>query len=117
MKPAGLDRRTALSVRRDVLAGNRVGDAELRGAAEFYVDRIARSYDVLLRLHTLHIALGVMFTALFVGSLLSHAPWWRAVVLGSNAAVWTWQAIFGPSFWRERRQRLDANRRGIDTPA
>jgi len=94
-----------------------VDDAELRGAAEFYVDRFARSYDAQLRLHTLHIVLAVMFTALFVGSLLSNAPWWRAVVMGSNAAVWTWQAIFGPSLWRERRQRLNANRRGIDRPA
>ncbi len=117
MAPAGLDRRTALRVRRDVLKGRRVDNPEWRSAAEYYVGRIGRANDLQSRLHPLHIVLAAAFAAVATLSLLaghlSENPWF-AIVMASNAVMWSVQAILGPAFWNERRRRLEVNRPGVD---
>ena len=113
-----MDWTTARRVRRAVVRGQRVEEPELRPAAEFYVKRLERAYDKLLWLHALHIVVAVMFCAAFAVSIRMGSwagePWW-AVVMGLNAVVLTVRAIFGPSFWRKRRRRLDVNRLGIES--
>ena len=114
MVPKGVDRRTAWRVRGDVLAGRHVDDPELRSVAEFYVDRLERTYDRRMSMHPLYILFAVISVVAFAASI------WTAssaddggfpLTFGLMALLWTAQAVFGPSSWRKGRSRLDVNRR------
>ncbi len=110
MRPAGVDRRTALGVRRDVLQGRRVDDPDLRPAAEFYVDRISRSFDRQRNLRPVNIALAVIFTVLFVLDLIVGSRTLSGTAaVGLLALSFAINAMVGPSIWRKYRRRLEVN--------
>jgi len=106
-----LDRKTALRVRGDVLKGRRVDDPELRPAAEFYVDRIGRSFDRQRNLRPFNIVLAIICTVLFVLDLIvgSRTVWGSAAV-GLLALSFAINSVFGPSLWQKYRPRLEVNR-------
>ncbi len=114
-RPAGLDRKTALRVRQDVLKGRRVGDPELRPAAEFYVERISRSFDRQRNLRPINIALAVIFTALvFLDLIVGTRSLWGSATVGLCALSFAGNALAGPSLRRKYRRRLEVNRPSID---